>query len=257
MQQNVTPVVAVRRGLVLVVAAIALFAASCSGDSGIDASEMTTSTRPSTTTIRPPTTTIAAATTTVAAATTTSTVAEEPDDGLTEEQTALVEALVAAFNDQDVDAFLDLFIASPTLASAVSLSPASTGNPERIPIELTYRWAMGEVWVLRDCKIEYGAIACILSVSDNLAGRDGALQAKLSLLRDDQGAITKMNLTEDTGALNQASGDIYLWIEENCPEAIEPMWVKFPSGDVIPKLTDESIALRLELIPEYVASLDE
>jgi len=257
MQQSVTPAVAVRRGLILVVAAIALLAAACSSGSGIDASETTTSTRSSTTTIRPPATTVAAATTTVATVTTTSTVAEEPDDGLTEEQTVLVEALVAAFNDQDVDAFLDLFVASPTLTSAVSLSPASTGNPERIPVELTYRWAMSEAWELQDCKIEYGAIDCILSVSDNLAGRDGALQVRLSLLRDDQGDITKMRLTEDTGALNQASADIYVWIEENFPEAIEPMWVKFPSGDVHPKLTDESIALRLELIPKYLASLDE
>jgi len=94
-------------------------------------------------------------------------------------------------------------------------------------------------------------------VSDNLAGRDSEMRTKLTLLLDDQGDITKMSFVEDVRALNQASAAIYLWIEENHPEAIEPMWLKFASGDVLPKLNDESIALRLELIPKYVASLDE
>jgi len=250
MRQNVTPAAAVHFGTVLVVAAVVLFAAGCSDESGTDASESTTSTPPATTTttIRPPTTTVVEATT--------STVAAEPDGGLTEEQTGLVEALLVAFNDQDLGAFLSLFVASPSLTSAVS-KPASTGNPERIPIELTYRWAMSEVWDLQDCKIQYGAIDCTLSVSDNLAGRDGALHTRLTLLLDDQGAITKMALLEDEGALNQAAAAIYAWTEENHPEAIEPMWLKFASGIVFPKLTDESIALRLELIPEFLASLDE
>jgi len=252
MQQNVTPAAAVQLGIALVVAAMALFAASCSGESGADASGATTSTPPTTTTttIRPPTTT-------VAAATTTSTVAEEPDDGLNEKQTVLVETLLAAFNDQAADAFLDLFIASPTLKSAVTLQPASTGNPERIPIELTYRWAMSEVWDLQDCKIQYGAIDCTLSVSDNLAGRDAAMRSKLTLLLDDQGAITKMSLVEDVRTLTQAAAAIYAWIEETHPEAIQPMWTSFASGEIQPKLTDESIALRLELIPKYLASLNE
>jgi len=260
MRQNVTLAAVAQRGRTLVAASVVRMAlvvatvflvAACSGESSTDAPETTTSTAPTTST-----TTTTTTTTTVLESTTT-TVAEEPDDGLTEEQTVLVEALLAAFNDRDLGAFVSLFGTSASLTSAVSLSPPSTGNPERIPIELTYRWAMSEAWELQDCRIQYGAIDCTLSVSDNLAGRDGPLQTKLSLLLDDQGAIARMRLFEDEVALNQAAAGIYAWVEDNHPEAIQPMWFQFASGVILPKLTDESIALRLELIPKYLASIDE
>ncbi len=266
MRQNVTLVAVAQRGRTLVAASVVRMAlvvatvflvAACSGESSTDAPETTTSTAPTTSTTTTSTTTTSTTTTTTVPESTTTTVAEEPDDGLTEEQTVLVEALLAAFNDRDLGAFVSLFGTSASLTSAVSLSPPSTGNPERIPIELTYRWAMSEAWELQDCRIQYGAIDCTLSVSDNLAGRDGPLQTKLSLLLDDQGAIAKMRLFEDEVALNQAAAGIYAWVEENHPEAIQPMWFQFASGVILPKLTDESIALRLELIPKYLASLDE
>jgi hypothetical protein len=184
--------------------------------------------------------------------------AEEPDDDstldseLSEDDLEFVGALVTAFNLGDLEAYLQLF--DPSAIATTSLTFGSDLDQYRQ--ELAFVWALNGTWEMGDCEIEYGAISCEIAVSrDDLTFIEGPLSAKLDLFVED-GAVRKLTLREPHSTIVASTTAFHDWVAENYAESVPAMFFDFPSG-LGPELSEESIALWVELVPQYIESVTE
>jgi hypothetical protein len=213
------------------------------------ADEIPPATTPPTTQAVTPTTQAAPPTTVVAVEEATATTVAPVDDTLSAEDQAFVEDLVAAFNEGDEEAVLEFFAPSASFTTIVQPDSGVEGFRD----ELVYRWALNAVWEMQDCKIEFSAISCQMLVSkDTYPG--GPLPAELRLIVDD-GVITSFTLIEDKVTILPTITAFFEWVDDNHPGSLRQM--SWGSGNPpLPLLTEESIALWIELLPQYRATLD-
>ena len=213
------------------------------------ADEIPPATTPPTTQAVTPTTQAAPPTTVAAVEEATVTTVVAVDDALSAEDQAFVEGLVAAFNEGDEEAVLEFFAPSASFTTIVQPDSGVEGFRD----ELVYRWALNAVWEMQDCKIEFSAISCQMLVSDDTY-TGGPLPARLRLIVDD-GVITSFTLIEDKVTILPAITAFFEWVDENHPGSVRQM--SWGTGiPPLPLLTEESIALWLELLPQYKATLD-
>lgn len=209
--------------------------------------ELPPATTPPTTQAAPPTTQAATPTTVVEAATPT-TVAEVQDVVSSEDQLVLDE-YVTAFNASDEGAILALMSPSAKVRSFAIFDAL----PEVWSNELAWRWALNERWALGGCKTSFGAVQCDVTVTGGWASSLGAQDAVLRVIITD-GVISSLTLKEDLAVLVPYAADMLAWVEAEHPESLSIM-VHAGGDPRAPKLTEESIALWVELVPQYEATL--
>ena len=219
------------------------------------ADELPPATTPPTTQAAPPTTQAATPTTVVEAEEsvkeTTPTTIAEVEVAVTAEDQLTLDEYVAAFNASDAEAIMGLMLPSAKVRS-FTLFDAS---PERWSDELAWRWAMNEQWAIGGCKTSFGAVACDLTVTGGWASFLGAQDAVLRTIIAD-GVVSSLSLNEDLAVLVPYAADLMEWVEAEHPEAVSVM-VHAGGDPRAPKLTEESIALWVELVPQYEATISE
>lgn len=230
--------------LASVVAVLALVAAACGGD---NASAPSTSAVPVPTTTLTPTTTAAPVATTL---TSEEPIEEEPEESaLSEEDLEVAAAFVSAFNTGDSEILLQLFDPSATVNTL--LSPES--NVDRYGLEIGFQRALNASWEIHECELEYGAISCdVETLRDDLNYIQGPLPAKIRLIVK-EGAITSFSAVENRQTIATAMSAFRDWVSDHHPESLQPMFSFLPDRPT-PQVTDESVALWVELIPEYLES---
>jgi len=233
--------------LVCVVAVLALVGAACAAG---DVSAPSTSALSEPTTTSAPTTTSTPTTTTVAAED--SSDEEVGESVLSDEDLALANLFVSAFNVGDLEVFMNFFDPSAT----VNTSLTRGSGLDQLRRELAFQWALNAKWAIQECKPEYGAISCDVEVlRDDLTPINGPINAKVRLTVEN-GDIKNLGVLEDARKIRASVSDFHAWVSDQRSEDVQSMFLNFPTGPS-PKLTEESVALWVELIPQYIASVTE
>ncbi len=226
------------------------------------AAELPPVTTPPTTQAVTPTTEAAPPTTGAAeegaAPTTVATVEEVATDALSVEQQEFVDAFFAAFNagtytsyPGDYESYLGFFAPDATINTSILFD----GGLERYREELAFRGAMNHQLTVVSCREEFGSIRCqVDATSDDMNHYTDSVRIGVSMIVKN-GAIVSMTWSENLAEIGRAATPFYEWISDNHPGTLRLM--RSNSGSPGPPLlTEESIALWLELLPQYKATLD-
>jgi len=209
-----------------------------------------------------PPTTQAAPPTTVAATPTTVPVVEEEtveappttvaaaDDAVSADDQAIIDEYITAFNAADADTIMALMSPSAKVRSFTLFD----SPPDVWRSELAWRWALDEQWAIDGCSPSFGAVVCQLTVTGGWADALGAQDAVLRLIITD-GVFTSLSLNEDLPVLIPYGFGLADWIAAEHPAELDLM-LTAGNEPMAPRLSDESIALWVELLPEWQATLD-
>ena len=169
-----------------------------------------------------------------------------PDNALTPEEEAFVAEFFGAFNTQDEAALLALVSPDAKFTSYLIAEEV----PDVWAKELAWRWALGEEWSPDSCSLSFSAISCRVTITGGLFRFLESQEAVLRMSVAD-GVATNVSLKEDLTVLIGAGAEVLAWLEAEYPDKVATM--NAVGEPPPPRLTDESIALWQELMPDFWA----
>ena len=162
---------------------------------------------------------------------------------------AVIDGFAAAFNAREIEALSSHFAPAARIENPWSWQTDSDGFLEELP----WRWAMNEQWEVQSCT-HTGGISCVVSQSsDAFDYVFGPMRATMNF-RIQSNLIVELVEYDDDGTTGATMGRFYAWVEEEHGlETANQMRIRGGPHTGPPLLSDESIAIWLDLLPEYKA----
>jgi len=218
--------------------------------------ELPAATTPTTTQAVTPTTQAVTPTTVAEAAESaeeaTPTTVAAADDAVSPGDQAVIDEYITAFNAADADAVLALM--SPSAKVSSNVANLNESAPDVWRNVLAWRWALNEQWAVASCNTSFGAVVCQLTVTGGWVDALGAQNAVLRFIITD-GVVSSLSVNENLAVLIPYATGFVDWVAAENPAEYDMMFTPVGSPPA-PLFTEESIALWVELIPQWQATLD-
>ena len=182
---------------------------------------------------------------------------EAPTEALSVPTQEFVDGFFAAFNSGtyavypgDYESYLGFFASDAIIDTGMVLD----GDLDRYREELAFRGAMNYQLTVVSCREEFGLRCEVDATSDDLYSL--ADSSRISVGMDvENGVIVSMTWNEDLHEIGRVVTPFYEWMSAKHPGTLELMRSSGSPG--APLLTEESINLWLEYLPEYKVTLDQ